>query len=235
MGLPSTLRRLRSFYTSDMKVLIFGATGMIGQAALRECLLDPDVEMVQTIGRKSTGVQNPKLREVVHEDLMEYGDVEEQLRAFEACFFCLGVTSAGMSEEDYTLLTYSVPMAAAETLARLNPQMTWVHISGAGADSSEQGKVMWARVKGKTENAVLRLPFKAAYVIRPAAIQPMHGERSRTPAYRILYSLTKPVAPLLRMLFPKYIVTTEELGRAMLRLAKQGGPKRVLESADIRG
>lgn len=216
-----------------MKVLIFGATGMIGQAALRECLLDPDVEMVQTIGRKPTGVQNSKLREVVHEDLMEYGDVEEQLRGFDACFFCLGVTSAGMSEEDYTLLTYSVPMAAAETLARLNPQMTFVHISGAGADSSEQGKVMWARVKGKTENALLRLPLNV-YAFRPGFIQPLDGIESRTKLYRVFYKVLDPVMPLLRSLLPDQILSTREIGQAMLAVTREGYKKRVLETKDMR-
>jgi uncharacterized protein YbjT (DUF2867 family) len=223
--------QLRNF---DMKVLIFGATGMVGQGVLRECLLDPNVDAVVTVGRSATGVQNPKLREIVRPDLFHYSDIESQLAGFDACFFCLGVSSAGMPEKQYENLTYTLTLAAAETLARLNPAMTFVYISGAGTDSSEKGRVMWARVKGKTENALLRLPFKAAYMFRPGVIQPVHGARSKTPAYRFAYTLFTPVLPLLRRLFPRYILTTEEIGRAMIQIAKQGAPKKILETWDIR-
>ncbi len=181
-----------------MNVLLFGATGMIGQGVLRECLLAPDVNRVLSIGRSATGVQNAKLQDLVHADLWNYSAIEEQLRGFDACFFCLGVTSAGMSEADYTRVTYGITIAAAETLCRLNPDMTFVFVSGAGADSTEQGRLMWARVKGKTENAILQLPFKASFAFRPGVVQPMHGERSRTAAYRVLYVMTKPLLPLLR-------------------------------------
>ena len=216
-----------------MKVVLFGGTGMIGQGVLRECLLDPDVEKVLTIGRSATGVQHPKLREIVQTDLWNYSSIEDQLLGFDACFFCLGVTSAGMSEADYTRITYGITVAAAETLARLNAGMTFVFVSGAGADSSEQGRLMWARVKGRTENAILRMPFKASYAFRPGVVQPMHGERSRTAAYRVLYSITKPLLPVLRRLWPGQILTTEQFGRAMLLVVRHGAPKRVLESADI--
>lgn len=206
---------------------------MVGQGVLRECLLDPDIVGVQTIGRSATGVHHPKLREIVQPDLFHYAGIEPELRGFDACFFCLGVSSGGMSEPQYERLTHTLAIAAAETLSRLNPGMTFIYVSGAGTDSSEKGRVMWARVKGKTENAILRLPFKAAYMFRPAGIQPVHGERSRTTVYRIGYALTKPVLPLLRRLFPRYILTTEEIGRAMIHVAKRGAPKRVLESSDI--
>jgi uncharacterized protein YbjT (DUF2867 family) len=138
-----------------------------------------------------------------------------------------------MSEADYTRVTYGITLAAAETLCRLNPAMTFVFVSGAGADSSEQGRLMWARVKGKTENAIIRLPFKAAYVFRPGVVQPMHGERSRTAAYRVLYAITKPLVPLIRRLLPNQILTTEQFGRAMLFVVRHGAPRRVLESGDI--
>jgi uncharacterized protein YbjT (DUF2867 family) len=216
-----------------MKILIFGATGMVGQGVLRECLLDADIGVVQTVGRRATGEQHPKLREIVQPDLFHYSTIESELAGFDACFFCLGVSSAGMSEESYNNLTYTLTLAAAETLSRLNPAMTIVYVSGAGTDSSEKGRVMWARVKGKTENAILRLPFKAAYMFRPGIIQPVHGARSSTPAYRIGYALFAPILPLLRRLFPRYILTTEEIGRAMVRVARQGAPKKVLESWDI--
>lgn len=217
-----------------MQILLFGATGMVGQAALRECLRDPEVQLVQTIGRTATGVQNPKLKELVRADLFDYAPIESQLSGFDACFFCLGVASSGMSEADYYRLTYQLTLAAAETLAHLNPQMTFIYVSGSGTDSSERGRMMWARVKGKTENALLRLPFKAAYMFRPGFIQPLHGIQSRTPLYRFFYTLTGPVLPLLRRMFPNQILTTEQLGQAMLVAAKRGAPKPLLEARDIR-
>jgi uncharacterized protein YbjT (DUF2867 family) len=216
-----------------MNVLIFGATGMVGQGVLRECLLDPDVERVTSVGRRATGVATPKLRELVHADLWDYSAIEKDLTGFDACFFCLGVTSAGMKEADYARVTYGIAVAAAETLARLNPQMTFVFVSGAGSDSSEKGRIMWARVKGKTENAILRLPFKGAYAFRPGVIQPLHGIRSRTTAYRVGYMLIKPLIPLLRWAFPGRILTTEQIGRAMLKVAKSGAPQHILEAGDI--
>jgi uncharacterized protein YbjT (DUF2867 family) len=217
-----------------MRVLIFGATGMVGQGVLRECLLDPEIEIVKTVGRSPTGLSDPKLREIVQPDLFDYSGVESALSGFGACFFCLGISSAGMSENQYEKLTYTLTLAAADTLSRLNPDMTFIYVSGAGTDSSETGRVMWARIKGKTENAILRLPFKAAYMFRPGVIQPAHGERSKTSAYRIGYALTKPLLPLLRRLFPRYILSTEDIGRAMILVAKQGAPKKILESWDIR-
>ena len=216
-----------------MNVVIFGATGMIGQGVLRECHQDPGVMRVLTIGRAATGVQHPKLRDLVHRDMWRYDAIERELSGFDACFFCLGVSSAGMAEADYERITFGIAIAAAETLARLNPSMTFVYVSGAGADSSEAGRIMWARVKGKTENAILRLPFKASYVFRPGVVQPVHGARSRTAAYRVLYAVAKPLLPVLRRVMPGYILTTEQFGRAMLTAVRRGAPKRVLESTDI--
>ena len=206
---------------------------MVGQAGLRECLLDPGVEAVLTVGRSATGVQNAKLREIVHSDLLNYTAIESELAGWDACFFCLGVSSGGMAPELYERLTYGIAVAAGQTLSRLNPGMTFVYVSGMGTDTSEQGRVRWARVKGRTENTLLRL-FPAAYMFRPAVILATHGERSRTEAYRVAYNLTKPVLPLLRRLFPKYFITTEEIARAMLNVTRHGYPKRILESADIR-
>ena len=217
-----------------MNVLIFGATGMVGQGVLRECLLDPDVQLVQTVGRSVTGTQHPKLREVIHRNMSDFTSLADSLSGFDACFFCLGVSSAGMKADEYERLTYGITMAAAETLSRLNPQMTFLYDSGAGTDSSEHGRIMWARVKGRTENALLRLPFRAAYMFRPGFIEPVHGARSKTAAYRLLYAVTKPLMPLLRSLFRSFILTTEELGLAMLAVAKHGAPKLVLEVRDIR-
>ena len=217
-----------------MNVLIFGATGMVGQGVLRECLLDPGVEQVTAIGRSPAGgPPNPKLREIVHPDLFNYSSIEAQLSGFDACFFCLGVSSAGMEEAAYERLTYELTMAAAETLSRLNPRMTFVYVSGAGTDGTEKGRIMWARIKGKTENALLRLPFRAAYMFRPALIQPLDGIRSRTASYRILYSLTRPLLPVLRWAFPNQVLDTRQIGRAMLKAAREGASKRVLEARDI--
>jgi uncharacterized protein YbjT (DUF2867 family) len=216
-----------------MNVLIFGATGMVGQGVLRECLLDPEVTGVTAIGRSASGVRDPKLRDLVHADLWNYSSIEKQLSGFDACFFCLGVSSAGMKEADYERVTYGIAVAAAETLSRLNPRMTFVYVSGAGTDSSEKGSTMWARAKGKTENAILRLPFKGAYMFRPGAIQPLHGIRSRTTLYRLMYTMTKPLWPILRWAFPARILTTEQIGRAMLKVARSGAPKGILESPDI--
>lgn len=217
-----------------MNVLLFGATGMVGQGVLRECLLDPDVQLIQTIGRTPGTRQDSKLREIVLEDLLDYTSVAANLKGFDACFFCLGVASAGMSEEAYERITYGITLAAAQTLVRLNPQMTFIYVSGQSTDDTEQGRIMWARIKGKTENAISRLPFKATYAFRPGIIQPLHGITSKTRAYRILYSLTGPVLPLLRALFPNYILTTEQIGKAMLAAVRYGYPRRVLESKDIR-
>jgi uncharacterized protein YbjT (DUF2867 family) len=218
-----------------VNVILFGATGMVGQGVLRECLLDPDVASVLSIGRNPTGLTHAKLAEIVRKDLHDFSSIEPALAGFDACFFCLGVASAGMNEPDYRRVTFDITLAAAATLARLNPRMAFVYVSGAGADSSERGRVMWARVRGQTENALLRLPFKTVAVVRPAGIVPLHGITSRTPLYRVAYTLTRPVWPLLYKAFPSYVTTTEKLGRGMLEIAKHGTPKPILEARDING
>jgi uncharacterized protein YbjT (DUF2867 family) len=216
-----------------MKVILFGATGMVGQGVLRECLLDPEITSVLAIGRSTSGQAHAKLREVLHNNFLDYAAIEPQLAGFDVCFFCLGVTSVGLTEERYRHLTYDITMAAATALAKLNPGMTFIYVTGAGADSTEQGRVMWARVKGKTENDLLKLPFKAAYMFRPAAIQPLHGVRSKTAWYQALYVVAAPLLTLLNKIAPKYVTTTEQVGRAMIKVARDGFPKRVLESEDI--
>ena len=216
-----------------MNIIFFGATGMVGQGALRECLLDDGVRQVLSIVRAPSGQQHAKLRELVQTDFFDYAAIEPQLTGFDACFFCLGVTSAGMSGAQYTHVTHDLTLAAAATLARLNPAMTFLYVSGSGTDSSERGRSMWARVKGKTENDILKLPFKAAYMFRPGFIQPLHGIRSKTKSYQFFYTVTKPILPLLRAMLPRQIMTTEQLGRAMLHVARNGFSKPVLESGDI--
>ena len=216
-----------------MNVVLFGATGMVGQGVLRECLLDPGVQRVLAVGRSSTGRRDEKLRELLLPDVADLADGEAELTGVDACFFCLGVSSVGMSEERYTELTNDLTLSVAQTLARLNSGMTFVYVSGAGTDSSERGRTMWARVKGRTENALRRLPFKAAYMFRPAVIVPMHGVRSKTWWYRVLYALMTPFYPALKALLPNGITTTERVGRAMLAVARRGYSKPVLETRDI--
>jgi uncharacterized protein YbjT (DUF2867 family) len=216
-----------------VNVILFGATGMIGQGVLRECLLDPDVTRVLSVARSSTGQHDDKLRELLHEDFTNFSAVERELTGYDACFFCLGVSSAGMTEADYARVTYDFTLAAARLLAKANPEMTFIYVSGAGTDSSEKGRSMWARVKGRTENALLALPFKAKFMFRLGFIQPMHGIVSKTRLYRVLYAAIAPLVPLLKAAFPSAITTTERVGRAMLALAKRGGGKTLLENADV--
>jgi uncharacterized protein YbjT (DUF2867 family) len=216
-----------------MKVILFGATGMVGQGVLRECLLDAGVESVLAVGRSPTGQRHAKLREIVHDNFMDYSSIESQLTGYDACFFCLGVSSIGMDEERYRHLTYDITLAAATTLSKLNPGMVFTYVSGRSTDSTEQGPMMWARVKGKTENDLLKLPFKAAYMFRPAGIQPLHGVKSKTGWIQAIYIVTAPLLSLLARTSPKFMTTTEQVGRAMIKVARDGYPKPVLESEDI--
>jgi len=216
-----------------MKVLLFGATGMIGQGVLRECLRDPEVAEVVALVRRPTGQAHTKLREIVHGDFFDYGPIERELAGFDACFFCLGVSAAGLGEPEYSRLTHDLTLEAATLLVRLNPAMTFIYVSGAGTDSTGQGRTMWARVKGRTENDLRRLPFRAVYLFRPGLIQPLHGIQSRTGWYRIIYGVLRPVFPILRALAPDSFTTTERLGRAMLHAASGGAPQAVLETRDI--
>lgn len=213
-----------------MKVILFGATGMVGQGVLRECLLAPDVESVLTVGRTATGQHHPRLREIVHADLTNYAAIEGDLAGHDACLFCLGVSAAGMSEQDYTRITYDVTLAAAQVLARLSPGMTFIYVSGEGTDSTERGRAMWARVKGRTENALMKLPLKAV-MFRPGLIRPLHGIKSKTRLYRLAYTAMWPLFPVLGALGA--MTTTERVGQAMLRVARDGAPKAILTNRDI--
>jgi uncharacterized protein YbjT (DUF2867 family) len=212
-----------------MKVILFGATGMVGQGALRECLRDNGVENVLAVGRSSTGLTHPKLRELILKDLFDFSAAGAELQGYDACFFCLGVSVAGMNEADYTHLTLDLTLGWARTLAKINPAMTFVYVSGAGSG----GKAMWAQVKGRTEDALLAL-FPSAYMFRLGALRAMHGEVSKTRWTRIGYAVFRPLLPLLWAIAPGVVISTEELGRAMIRVARQGAPKRVLENRDLR-
>lgn len=216
-----------------MRAIVFGATGMVGQGVLRELFLDLDVDRVLVVSRRPTGVANPKLIEIVHSNFYDFSSIGKDLSGYDACFFCLGVTSLGKTEADYRLLTYDLTLAAATTLARLNPKMAFLYVSGVGTDSTEHGRVMWARVKGRTENELLKL-FPNAVMIRPGYIQPMHGVRSPSRTTRAAYAIVGGAYPLLRALFPQSVTNTEELGRAMIHAARGGaGTKRILEPADL--
>jgi uncharacterized protein YbjT (DUF2867 family) len=216
-----------------MKILLFGATGMIGRGVLREALLDPDTTNVVTVGRRPTGQTHPKLTELVSPDLSALSPLERELVGFDACLFCLGVSALGRTEEKYSEVTYDLTMAVARTLLRTSPGLTFIYVSGAGTDSSEHGRMMWARVKGRTENALLSLPFKSAYMFRPGAVIPKHGIRSSVWWYNAAYVALRPLYPIVSRIAPNSMTTTEQLARAMLAVARGGYSTRILETADI--
>jgi uncharacterized protein YbjT (DUF2867 family) len=211
-----------------MKVMLFGTTGMVGQGVLRQCLLDPDVESVLAIGRKPSGASHPKLRDLVRPDMFDFNVSAGELNGYDTCFFCLGVSSVRMSEAEYTHLTYDLTMGWARALARENPAIRFLYVSGVGTG----GKSMWARVKGRTESDLLAL-LPAAIMIRLGALRPMHGEHSKSPGAGMLLTVLSPIWPVLQWLWPNGVITTEELGRAMILAARNDGSKRVLESADL--
>ena len=211
-----------------MNVILFGATGMVGQAVLGECLRNDRVAAVLSISRSPTGKTHPKLRELVRKDLFDVGVPEAELQGYDACFFCLGVSSAGMAEADYTRLTYDLTLVWARVLARVNPGMAFLYVSGAGTG----GAGMWARVKGRTEQALLGL-FPSAYMVRLAMLRPMHGEVAKTRWTRILYSGFQPLFPVVQRLAPSLVISSEELGRAMIRAARERPTNHVLEMKDL--
>jgi uncharacterized protein YbjT (DUF2867 family) len=212
-----------------IKAIVTGATGMVGEGVLHECLLHPDVEQVLVIGRRSCGVSHPKLKEIVHGNFFDLSPIANQLKNYNACFFCLGVSSIGMKEAEYNHLTYELTIHVAEILAANNSDMTFCYISGASTDSTEVGKSMWARVKGKTENQLLRLPFKKAFMFRPGYMQPTKGLKNTLK----LYALFSWLYPVWRGLFPRYVCTLEELGLSMINAALKGYDKSILEVPDI--
>lgn len=216
-----------------MKILLFGATGMIGQAVLKEALRSPGVEAITIVGRSSADVREAKASEVLVKDLFDLSAISADLAGHDACLFCIGVSSAFMDEAAYTRLTYDLTLSVARAALEANPGLTFVYVTGQGTDSSGKGSTMWARVKGRTENALLAMPFKAAYMFRPGAILPLDGIRSKTPIYDFVYRLLSPLVSLMRAIRPAWIPTTREIGKAMLHVASGETSKRILDNADI--
>jgi uncharacterized protein YbjT (DUF2867 family) len=206
---------------------------MVGQGVLRECLRDPDITRVVTLGRMPPPVSDSKLRALTAPDLFDLSAVAGELTNLDACFYCIGVTSLGMSEADYTRITHDLTIAIAKQLLAQNPALSLVFVSGRSADSTERGGVMWARVKGKTENDLFRMPFKSVTVVRPGLIVPRHGIKSRTGWYNAFYTVLRPLLPLFERLAPGYVTTTESLGRAMIRFAKGGFDRQVVQGRDL--
>ncbi|WP_241840834.1 NAD(P)H-binding protein [Rhodococcus erythropolis] len=217
-----------------MKVVVFGATGMVGSSVLRECLDDPRIDEVVTVGRNPSGTTAPKIVDIVHRDMLDFSAIEADLTGADACFFCLGVSSAGMNEADYTRITHDITLAAATTLSGVNPQMVFVYVSGESADSTETSKTMWKRVRGATENALLALPL-TTYILRPGFIRPRPGSPSKTWWYKAFYQISVPLYPLLRKVWPSSVTTSENIGRAMVTLAANTPdlPDRVLRSDKV--
>ena len=212
-----------------IKVIVTGASGMVGEGVLYECLFHGDVESVLVVGRKSCGVSHPKLKEIIHKDFFDLSGIESQLNEYNACYFCLGVSSVAMKEPEYLRLTYTLTLNFAATLNKRNPDMTFCYVSGAGTDSTEQGRQMWARVKGKTENELMKMPFRQVYNFRPGIMQPTKGLKNTLSLYKYLSWLI----PFLRLAFPNYVSTLKELGQAMIKVTMKGYNKKILEVKDI--
>jgi uncharacterized protein YbjT (DUF2867 family) len=213
-----------------IKAIILGATGMVGEGVLHESLNHPQVESVLVVNRRPCGVIHEKLKEIIHQDFFDFASIEDQLSGYNACYFCMGVSSVGMREDEYHRITYDLTLNIASLLQKNNPDMTFCYVSGAGTDGTEQGRSKWARVKGKTENDLLKLGFNDAYMFRPGYIQPIKGLKN---TYKI-YKVIGPFYPVLKALFPKYVVTLEELGWAMIQVVLNGSDNKVLECSDIR-
>jgi len=216
-----------------LRAIFTGATGMAGHATLLECIENAEVEEVLVINRSALGLKHPKLKEVIHKDFFDLASINKQLSGFNTCYFCIGVSSVGMSEEKYHHFTYDLTVSFAETVAKLNEGLTFCYVSGAGTDSSEAKTTMWARIKGKTENKLLSMPFKSAYMFRPGYIQPMKGVKTRVFIYQIAYKVLSPLYPILKRVFPNGVTSSAQLSRAMISVSKSGFPKKILETSDI--
>ena len=212
-----------------IRTIIFGASGMVGEGVLLQAITDKDVESILVVGRRSCGVKDDKLKEIINNDFYNYSAVENDLIGYNACFFCLGVSSVGMNEKDYTKMTYDLTMQAATTLSKLNKDMTFCYVSGEGTDSSERGRLMWARVKGKTENHLKNLPFKAVYLFRPGFMKPVNGQKN----LKSFYKIAGKIYPFMKFILPNHGCKLEDLGNAMINTVKVGYSKSILENKDI--
>ncbi len=215
------------------KVIITGATGMVGKGVLLECLDHDSISEVLVIGRNPLGMKHPKLRELIHSDFTNFVEVKDKLLGYDACFFCLGISAAGLSEEQYKRITYGYTIALAKTLFKINPQMTFNYVSGEGTDSSEKGRMMWARVKGKTENDLLKLGFNQAFMFRPGAIIPLRGIKSRTKSYQFMYDYFLWLVKIIKLTAPNSVVDTTQIGLAMINSMLNGYPEKILKPKDI--
>ncbi len=214
-----------------MKIIIFGATGMVGQSVLTECLKSPIVEEILIIGRRSCGIKNDKIKEIIHNDFIDYSGIENELKAYDACFYCLGVSSVGMSKEKYYDITYNYTVAVADTLGRQNHNMSFSFISGAGTDETEKSRIHWARVKGKAENVLRKYPFRSLALFRPAYIKALDGVK---PSYSLNKYFGWFFYPVLKTFFPKTVITSEELGKAMINSMFQKEKVRIIENEEIK-
>ncbi len=215
-----------------MKAIILGSTGMVGKSVLLQCVEDKDVEAVLLINRRPLNFSHEKVTEIIHRDFMDTSDLKDNLKGYDACFFCLGVSSVGMKEEEYRKLTYDLTLSFARTLASVNPDVVFCYVSGTGTDETEKGKIMWARIKGKTENALLALPFKGAYMFRPGYIQPLKGVKARSGLVNTLYAVFTPLYYVLKS-FKGLMTDSVSLGKAMINAARYGYDKRIIEMKDI--
>lgn len=215
------------------KVIITGATGMVGKGVLLECLDHDSISEVLVIGRNPLGMKHPKLRELIHKDFTNFSEVRNQIAGFDACFFCMGISAAGLKEEQYKQITYDFTLALAKTLFEINPKMTFNYVSGEGTDTSEKGRMMWARVKGKTENDLLKLGFVQAFMFRPGAIIPLRGIKSRTKSYQFMYDYFMWLVKLIKLIAPNSVVNTTQIGLAMINSMLNGYPEKILRPKDI--
>lgn len=213
-----------------IKAIVTGATGMIGEGVLHECLLSPEVESVLIINRRPSGIAHPKLKEIVHKDFFSFSGLEDQLKGYNACFFCLGVSSIGMKEPEYFKLTHTLTMSLATVLSKLNPDMTFCYVSGSGTDSSEKGRSMWARVKGKTENDLMKLPFRQVYAFRSGFMKTTPGLKNTLAGYKYVAWLY----PVAKIVAPNFVSTLKKVGIAMINTVNKGYNKKILEVKDIK-
>lgn len=221
------------FEIKFMKVIITGATGMVGKGVLLECLDHPSIEQVLTIGRSKVELEHPKLMQLEHKDFSDFSTISDQLKGFEACYLCMGISVAGLNEDQYTTITYDYTLALAQELVKLNPEMTCTYVSGQGTDSTEKGRTMWARVKGRTENDLMKLGFRQSFMFRPGAIIPLRNIKSKTRLYQFFYDYFMWFLKLMKVLAPNSIVNTTQIGLAMINVVKQGYEKKIIDPKDI--